>query len=116
MHSERFVLSEKTAKAIAAAQRVIAVGTTVTRVLEHLAREAAGGELRAARGETDIFIYPPYEFRAIGGLLTNFHLPKSTLLMLVSAFAGCDLVLEAYAQAVREKYRFFSYGDCMLLL
>jgi len=116
MHSERFVLSERTAQAIAAAQRVVAVGTTVTRVLEHLARGAAGGRLQAARGETDIFIYPPYEFRAIGGLLTNFHLPKSTLLMLVSAFAGRDLVLEAYAQAVREKYRFFSYGDCMLLL
>jgi len=116
MHSERYVLSERTAQAIGAAQRVVAVGTTVTRVLEHLAREAAGGRLEAARGETDIFIYPPYEFRAIGGLLTNFHLPKSTLLMLVSAFAGRELVLEAYAQAVREKYRFFSYGDCMLLL
>jgi S-adenosylmethionine:tRNA ribosyltransferase-isomerase len=116
MHSERYVLSERTAQAIGAAQRVVAVGTTVTRVLEHLAREAAGGALEAARGETDIFIYPPYEFRAIGGLLTNFHLPKSTLLMLVSAFAGRELVLEAYAQAVREKYRFFSYGDCMLLL
>ena len=73
------------------------------------------GAPRAAAGETDIFIYPPFEFRLVDALLTNFHLPRSTLLMLVSAFAGRDLVLEAYRQAVKQKYRFYSYGDCMLV-
>jgi S-adenosylmethionine:tRNA ribosyltransferase-isomerase len=90
--------------------RIIAVGTTVVRTLESL------GEPRAATGKTDIFIRPPFQFRVVDALLTNFHLPKSTLLMLVSAFAGRELILRAYAEAVRERYRFFSYGDCMLIL
>lgn len=111
MHSERYMLSAETARRANDAARVIAVGTTVTRVLE-----AIGNPLQAQRGETDIFIYPPYSFGVIDGLLTNFHLPQSTLMMLVSAFAGRELVMEAYRQAVAERYRFFSYGDCMLLI
>lgn len=120
MHSERFAVSAATARRINAAGRVVAVGTTVTRVLEHLAASAPGNGTRIQegdhRGETDIFIYPPYGFRAVGALLTNFHLPESTLIMLVSAFAGRERVLEAYREAVRERYRFYSYGDCMLLV
>lgn len=111
MHTERFSVSDATAAKVNAAQRVIAVGTTTTRVLESLGRP-----LLASEGSTDIFIHPPYEFRAVDTLLTNFHLPKSTLLMLVSAFAGREFVLRAYAEAVRERYRFFSYGDCMLIV
>ena len=114
MHAERYELSEQVAERINAANRVIAVGTTVTRVLESLGRESKA--LSAAEGETDIFIYPPHDFQVVGGLLTNFHLPKSTLIMLVSAFAGKELTLQAYEEAVAEKYRFFSYGDCMLIL
>ena len=118
MHSERYVLTPETAKRVNDAGRVIAVGTTATRVLEHLGRSATGARLpeEEQRGETDIFIYPPYQFRVIGGLLTNFHLPESTLIMLVSAFAGREWVMEAYREAVRERYRFYSYGDCMLLV
>ena len=121
MHSERYALGGGTAARINRAGRVIAVGTTVTRVLEHLGAVAPGedgGRLRETdqRGETDIFIHPPYRFRVIDALLTNFHLPESTLIMLVSAFAGRELVLEAYREAVREGYRFYSYGDCMLLI
>ncbi len=111
MHSERYVVTQETAQKVNAAGRVVAVGTTVTRVLE-----ALGKPLRAGCGETDIFIHPPYEFGVVGGLLTNFHLPQSTLIMLVCAFAGHDLVMEAYRQAVARRYRFFSYGDCMLLV
>jgi len=116
MHSERYVVSERTAQRVNAAGRVVAIGTTVTRVLESLT--VPGGRIAAAeqRGETDIFIHPPYEFGVVGGLLTNFHLPQSTLIMLVSAFAGKELVLEAYRKAVEQRYRFFSYGDCMLLV
>jgi S-adenosylmethionine:tRNA ribosyltransferase-isomerase len=114
MHSERYSLSEKAAEEIRHAKRVIAVGTTATRVLESIAKKY--DRVQADKGETDIFIYPPYNFRAVDVLLTNFHLPKSTLLMLVSALAGKDLILRAYAEAVRERYRFFSYGDCMLIL
>jgi S-adenosylmethionine:tRNA ribosyltransferase-isomerase len=118
MHSERYFLSAETSRRVNAASRVVAVGTTVTRVLEHLGKQGAGMRLleENQRGETDIFIYPPHEFRVIGGLLTNFHLPESTLIMLVSAFAGRELVMNAYREAVREKYRFYSYGDCMLLV
>lgn len=120
MHSERYILSEATTKRINAAKRVIAVGTTVTRVLEAVRLETADRRLRIDEkghsGETDIFIHPPYEFGVIGGLLTNFHLPESTLIMLVSAFAGRELVMEAYAKAVEERYRFYSYGDCMLIV
>jgi S-adenosylmethionine:tRNA ribosyltransferase-isomerase len=116
MHSERYVVSEATARRVNAAGRVMAVGTTVTRVLESLAIPGARIAPEEQRGETDIFIHPPYQFKVVGGLLTNFHLPQSTLIMLVSAFAGQDLVLEAYRKAVEERYRFFSYGDCMLLV
>lgn len=114
MHSERYELTQPVADKINAAGKVVAVGTTVTRVLESLGREAK--TLSAAKGETDIFMYPPYDFKVVGGLLTNFHLPKSTLIMLVSAFAGKELTMSAYEEAVRERYRFFSYGDCMLIL
>jgi S-adenosylmethionine:tRNA ribosyltransferase-isomerase len=114
MHSERFRLSPETAAAINAARRVVAIGTTSTRVLESCARD--GLPLTPCEGSTDIFIHPPYDFRVVGALLTNFHLPKSTLLMLVSALAGREFVLRAYEEAVREGYRFYSYGDCMLIL
>ena len=111
MHSERYIVTKETAEKVNAAARVVAVGTTVTRVLESL-----GKPVREQRGATDIFIHPPYQFGVVGALLTNFHLPQSTLIMLVSAFAGQELVMEAYRQAVAERYRFFSYGDCMLLV
>ncbi len=114
MHRERYEIPVATADAIAGAGRVIAVGTTSMRTLEAAARDHGG--VKAVTDSTDIFIYPGYEFRVCGALLTNFHLPKSTLLMLVSAFAGSDLIREAYAEAVRERYRFFSYGDCMLIV
>jgi len=113
MHSERYVVTPNAAAEINAAGRVVAVGTTVTRVLESLGSPLPHG---GARGETAIFIYPPREFGVVGALLTNFHLPQSTLIMLVSAFAGKELVMEAYRQAVEQRYRFFSYGDCMLLV
>ncbi|WP_353566897.1 tRNA preQ1(34) S-adenosylmethionine ribosyltransferase-isomerase QueA [Haloferula sargassicola] len=116
MHSERFALSADSAARINAAGRVVAVGTTVTRVLEHLGRESATLAEVDQHGETDIFIYPPYRLQVVDALLTNFHLPESTLIMLVSALAGRELVLEAYREAVRERYRFYSYGDCMLVL
>lgn len=120
MHSERYRVTEATAKRVNEAGRVVAVGTTVTRVLEHLGKmaraEGLAARCRSHAGETDIFIYPPHEFLVIGALLTNFHLPESTLIMLVSAFAGRERVLAAYREAVRERYRFYSYGDCMLLL
>lgn len=120
MHSERYHVSRQTASRVNAAGRVMAVGTTVTRVLEHLGSQATDHAVRLEEtghsGETDIFIHPPHDFRVIGGLLTNFHLPQSTLIMLVSAFAGRELVLEAYRKAVEERYRFYSYGDCMLLV
>lgn len=120
MHSEKFAVSAATARRINTAGRVVAVGTTVTRVLEHLGSldpepgARIGG--KDHRGETDIFIYPPHRFRVVDALLTNFHLPESTLIMLVSAFAGRELVMRAYREAVRERYRFYSYGDCMLLV
>jgi S-adenosylmethionine:tRNA ribosyltransferase-isomerase len=92
--------------------RVIAMGTTATRALESAARD---GELRPWTGETDLFIYPPYRFRVVDGLITNFHLPRTTLLLLVAAFAGPDLVRAAYTEAIRREYRFYSYGDAMLV-
>lgn len=119
MHSENYVVSAAAANKINEAERVVAIGTTVTRVLEHLAKSAPEGKRIPAneqKGSTAIFIYPPYQLRAIDALLTNFHLPQSTLLMLVSAFASRDLILEAYRQAVEQEYRFYSYGDCMLIL
>ncbi len=115
MHEERFAISAEAALAINAAPRVIAVGTTSVRVLESAARDAAG-RLLAQENATRIFLYPPQQIRHAQALLTNFHLPRSTLLMLVSAFAGREFILRAYAEAVREKYRFYSYGDCMLIV
>lgn len=114
MHAERFSISDEAAESINAAQRVLAIGTTSVRVLEAAKRQ--DGQLIAQEGSTDIFIYPPQQVQHVDALLTNFHLPRSTLLMLVSAFAGREFVLRAYAEAIRERYRFYSYGDCMLIL
>ena len=114
MHREVYEVSEAASHAITAAKRVICVGTTSMRTLESVARDH--GRVIATRGSTDIFIHPGFQFKAAGGLLTNFHLPKSTLIMLVSAFAGKELTMRAYAEAIRERYRFFSYGDCMLIV
>ena len=111
MHSERYAIGEETAAALNAASRLVAVGTTSARVLE-----ACGRPFAAQQGSTDIFIHPPYQPRAVGALLTNFHLPESTLLMLASALAGREFVLRAYAEAIAERYRFYSYGDCMLII
>jgi S-adenosylmethionine:tRNA ribosyltransferase-isomerase len=94
--------------------RVVAVGTTSVRTLESAAARPEG--FGPGQGRTDLFIYPPYDFRMTDALVTNFHLPKSTLLMMISAFAGRDFVLAAYREAIRERYRFYSYGDCMLIL
>ena len=141
MHAERFSISPEAADKINNAQRIVAVGTTAMRVLEtavlktRLRREivgqahrlpSAGGapalqefqsdQVESQSGETNLFIYPPFTFRVVDALLTNFHLPRSTLLMLVSAFAGQEFILQAYEKAVREGYRFYSYGDCMLIL
>lgn len=124
LHRESFHVSEAVAarinRALKEKRRVVAVGTTTVRTLEYLAQQnAAGGtgirQISAGGGEADIFIYPGFRFRVVGALLTNFHLPQSTLLMLVAAFAGRENVLRAYEHAVQEKYRFFSYGDCMFL-
>ena len=119
MEAERFEISESAAVALNAAleqgRRIIAVGTTSLRTLEHVGREH-GGRIEPGKGETRLYVYPGYRFRVIRGLLTNFHLPKSTLLMLVSAWAGRDLTFRAYQHAVQERYRFYSYGDCMLVL
>lgn len=115
MHQEEYEVSAETATRVQAAKRVICVGTTSLRTLESVAA-AHDGKIVASRGSTGIFIYPGFQFRVAGALLTNFHLPKSTLMMLVSAFAGRELIFKAYAEAIREKYRFYSYGDCMLIL
>ena len=114
MHSESFSISAEAANEIDNAQRIVAVGTTTVRVLEAAHRE--NGKLVAQNGSTDLFIYPPHRFEHVDILFTNFHLPRSTLLMLVSAFAGREFLLRAYAEAIRERYRFYSYGDCMLIL
>ena len=146
MHAECFSVSREAADKINSARRVLAVGTTVVRVLETAASQAqrsrrivgeahhlpsAGGapalqgsqpgksdkwQINAQSGETDLFIYPSFAFRVVDALLTNFHLPRSTLLMLVSAFAGQEFLRRAYAEAIHERYRFYSYGDCMLIL
>jgi S-adenosylmethionine:tRNA ribosyltransferase-isomerase len=119
MHTENFSISEAAAEQINRAleerRRVVAVGTTSVRTLEYEAGRHRDGRIRPGSGEANIFIYPGFEFRVVGALLTNFHLPQSTLLMLVSAFAGRDRILRAYEHAVRERYRFFSYGDCMFI-
>jgi S-adenosylmethionine:tRNA ribosyltransferase-isomerase len=113
MHAERFFISPDAARKINDATEIVAVGTTAVRTLE--SAKTISGKILAQEGWTDIFIYPPYRFRAVGRLLTNFHLPRSTLLMLVSAFAGRKFLLRAYREAIRERYRFYSYGDCMLI-
>ncbi len=118
MHAEYYEVSQETAEIInktkEEGKRVFAVGTTVTRTLETVGNE--GGYVKADKGWTDIFIYPGYEYRVVDALLTNFHLPKSTLIMLVSAFCGQDLVMEAYQKAVEDEYRFYSFGDAMLII
>jgi S-adenosylmethionine:tRNA ribosyltransferase-isomerase len=117
MLSELYTISPSAARMINQAKsegrRITGVGTTVVRALESARAE---GIVRPGGRSTDIFIHPGFRFQVVDRLLTNFHLPKSTLLMLVSAFAGRELILEAYSEAVREKYRFYSYGDCMLIL
>ena len=117
MHSEHYEVPEETAKLINETKknggRVIAVGTTSCRTLESVA--AMYGEIKPCEGFTDIFIYPGFEFKVLDGLITNFHLPESTLIMLVSAFAGYDFIMNAYKEAVKEKYRFFSFGDAMFI-
>jgi S-adenosylmethionine:tRNA ribosyltransferase-isomerase len=139
LHRESFSISEAVAAQVNGAlkqgRRIVAVGTTVVRTLEYAARQSAQGitgqnasmtreknaldrgraRIEAGPGEADIFIYPGFGFRVVGALLTNFHLPKSTLLMLVAAFAGRENILKAYEHAVAERYRFFSYGDCMFV-
>ena len=118
MHREHFTVNEETAAAINDARerggKLVAVGTTVVRALETSALE--DGTVRAFSGSTELFIYPGYRFKAVDHLITNFHLPKSTLLMLVSAFAGKELIMKAYHEAIRERYRFYSFGDAMLIL
>lgn len=123
MHSEPYEIPEKAAASVAEARRrgrpVLAVGTTVVRALEDAAQKAAAqgsaALLAAGKAAADIFIYPGYEFRVVDQLLTNFHLPRSSLLAMVSAFAGRELLLRAYAHAIEQRYRFYSYGDCMLI-
>jgi S-adenosylmethionine:tRNA ribosyltransferase-isomerase len=117
MHREWGVLPESAVEAIQACRckggRIVAVGTTSVRVLETV---AAHGPLRPWRGETELFIYPPYHFRTVDALISNFHLPRTTLLLLVGAFAGMDLTRQAYQGAIDQEYRFYSYGDAMLIL
>ena len=110
LHAERYRITEENAAALRAAGRVVAVGTTSVRTIESAWRTGA------MSGETDIFIYPGFEFRRVGAMLTNFHLPRTSLLLLVCAFAGKDLALAAYRHAVEQRYRFYSYGDCMLIV
>ena len=116
MHSEYFEVCQETVDKIVSTKanggRVVAVGTTAVRTLESIALQ---GELSSAKGDTDIFIYPGFEFRLVDAMITNFHLPKSSLLMLVSAFIGIEKMFQVYQYAIEEKYRFFSYGDAMLL-
>lgn len=118
MHAEFYHMSRETADTLTNVRknngRIISVGTTSTRTLETIVRDH--GEFTETSGWTDIFIYPPYQFQAIDGLVTNFHLPKSTLIMMVSAFADRELILQAYQEAVTKQYRFFSFGDAMLII
>jgi S-adenosylmethionine:tRNA ribosyltransferase-isomerase len=117
MHAEWGELPADAVRAIEACQarggRVVAVGTTTARLLESV---AAGGRLHPWAGDTSLFIYPPHDFKVVDALVTNFHLPRSTLLLLVGAFAGTDLLRQAYEAAIEEEYRFYSYGDAMLVL
>jgi S-adenosylmethionine:tRNA ribosyltransferase-isomerase len=118
MREEVFEVTEETAKAIVqtkqAGQRAVAVGTSVVRTLETVAREY--GRVVSTSGESRLFITPGFQFKVVDALMTNFHLPRTTVLMLVSAFAGAELLRRAYEEAVRERYRFYSYGDAMLIL
>ena len=130
MDAERYTVPEVTARLILetreAKGRIVAVGSTVVRTLETVAADhesvvehgavTAHGAVVASQGRSKLFIYPPYKFRVVDALLTNFHLPSSSLLMMVSALAGRELILRAYAEAIRERYRFYSYGDCMLVV
>lgn len=123
MHKERFDLPAETMKVVSETKKnggkVFSVGTTTTRVLEYCAEQVTGlqgHKVTSTQGYTDMFIYPGYEFKIVDHLITNFHLPKSTLMLLVSAFAGREFILEAYRKAVEERYRFFSYGDAMLIV
>ena len=117
MHSETFEITKETADIINKAKqngkKIVAVGTTTVRTLETAFQQF--GEIKECHSHSELFIYPPYEFKVIDSLITNFHLPKSTLLMLVSALAGKDFICKAYQEAIENKYRFFSYGDCMLI-
>jgi S-adenosylmethionine:tRNA ribosyltransferase-isomerase len=117
LHRETYEISSEAAtklnRALDARRRIVAIGTTTVRTLEYAASQSGDGRVQANSGEADIFIHPGFEFRVVGALLTNFHLPQSTLLMLVCAFAGKERVMEAYHHAVEQKYRFYSYGDCM---
>ena len=119
LHGEAYEISAQAAetinRAIDAGRRVIAVGTTTVRTLEYATGQSGDGRLRPGSGEADMFIHPGYQFRIVGALLTNFHLPQSTLLMLVCAFGGKEPVMQAYRHAVEQKYRFYSYGDCMFV-
>lgn len=119
LHREAYSISEPAAEAInracAAGRRIVAIGTTTVRTLEYAANRSVSGIIEPGTGEADLFIYPGYEFKVIGGLLTNFHLPESTLLMLVCALGGKEHILNAYRHAVEQKYRFYSYGDCMFI-
>ncbi len=119
MEAEPYVLPEDCVAAILAAKerqgRVVGVGTTVVRTLEHAARCSGGIENGAGAGDADVFIYPGFEFRVIDAMLTNFHLPRSTPILMVAAFAGRERLLQAYEFAVRERFRFYSYGDAMLI-
>ncbi len=119
LHRESYEISDEAARLINAAKssarRIVAVGTTSVRTLEYSAQQTQEDRVQAGRGEADLFIYPGFKFRLVGALLTNFHLPQSTLLMLVCALGGTDLVMRAYDYAVNEDYRFYSYGDCMFV-
>ena len=117
MHAEFYRVSQETADVLNATRergdRVICVGTSAVRLLETLVRKT--DKFEACEGWTDIFIYPGFEWKAVDGMVTNFHLPKSTLIMMISAMAGFDFVMEAYSAAIEERYRFFSFGDAMLI-
>ncbi len=119
MEAEPYVLPEHCVAAIVAAKerqgRVVGVGTTVVRALEHAARANTGIEIVAGAGDADVFIYPGFEFGVIDAMLTNFHLPRSTPILMAAAFAGRERLLQAYEFAVRERFRFYSYGDAMLI-
>ena len=119
LHREFFSIprdaAQKINRALTVGRRVVAAGTTTVRTLEFAAAQSADGKVTAGSGEADLFIYPGHKFRVVGALLTNFHLPQSTLLMLVCAFGGQQAVLQAYVHAVEQKYRFYSYGDCMFV-